>query len=126
MIKFTHSGSFKNTEDFFQKVKKNPSYQTILDKYGRSGIDALQSATPTDSGLTRDSWGYEINKTRSGFSITWTNSNLKEGVPIAILIQYGHGTKSGSFVQGRDFINPAMKPIFDKLAEDLWKEVSNS
>lgn len=124
-VRFIQRGNFKNTEDFFKRVK-NPNYRTVLDKYGRAGVDALEAATPVDRGMTRDSWDYEIVKTKSGFSINWINSNLKEGVPIAILIQYGHGTSSGSFVEGRDFINPAMKPIFYKLASDLWKEVSNS
>lgn len=82
-------------------------------------------ATPEDSGLTKNSWDYEIVQSRSGFRLYWTNSNLKDGLPVIILLQYGHGTRSGSFVQGRDIINPAIKPIFDTIADELWKEVIN-
>lgn len=101
-----------------------PLNTSKVDSYAREGVSALVSATPIDTGITSESWGYEIKRTRSGFSIIWTNSNVVDGVPIAILIQYGHGTRSGSFVEGRDFINPAIRPIFDKIAENLWKEVT--
>ena len=124
MITFTHRGDFGKTEKFLNGVKKI-QFREILNRYGGEGVAALRSATPKDSGLTAESWDYEVVIRRSGFSIFWTNSNLNEGVPIAILIQYGHGTRSGSFVEGRDFINPAIKPTFDKIAENLWKEVTS-
>jgi hypothetical protein len=124
LIKFSHRGNFGNAEKFLSNAKK-AQYKSILEKYASSGVSALMAATPTDSGLTRDSWGYEIVKNSVGFKIIWTNSNIKEGVPIIILLQYGHGTRSGSFVEGRDIINPAIRPIFDKIADELWKEVSN-
>lgn len=124
MIKFRHRGNFNNTERFFKKAPKI-DYRSILEKYAISGVNILSSATPIDSGLTRESWGYEI-KTSSRFSsIIWTNSHIVNGVPIAVILQYGHGTKNGGYVQGRDYINPAVKPIFDKLASDAWKEVTN-
>jgi hypothetical protein len=121
LIRFKHSGSFDNTEKF---LKRKIDYRNILARYGNEGVVALRSNTPQDSGLTADSWNYEVLVRRNGYSITWTNSNLVDGIPVAILIQYGHGTRNGTFVQGRDFINPAMRPIFDRIAENLWKEVS--
>lgn len=124
MIIFRQRGDFANTERFFKMAKRN-NYRAILQKYAAQGVTALVSATPQDSGLTADSWNYEITISRSGYRISWTNSNVKEGVPIAILIQYGHGTKSGVFVPGRDYINPAMRPIFEQLSENLWKEIIN-
>jgi hypothetical protein len=124
LIKFTHRGSFDRTERFLKKAK-TIQFKEILNRYAGEGVSALRAATPKDSGTTANSWNYEIVMRRSGFSIFWTNSNLNEGVPIAILIQYGHGTRSGSFVEGRDFINPAIRPTFDKIAENLWKEVTS-
>lgn len=123
-IKFRHRGSFSKTEKFLVRAK-DKNYQPILDKYGREGVEALRQATPEDSGQTANSWNFEIVTKRSGFSIHWTNSNIVDGVPIVILLQYGHGTRSGTFVEGRDFINPAMRPLFDKIAENLWKEVAS-
>lgn len=125
MITFKHTGSFKNIEKFLHKASRT-NILSILDKYGRQGVTALASATPTDSGLTADSWKYEVRNTKGSYSITWTNTNVVDGVPVAILLQYGHSTKNGGFVQGRDFINPAIQPIFDKIAEELWKEVTLS
>ncbi len=124
MITFRHRGSFNSVELFLNKAKKI-NYRAILEKYALSGVQALSSATPRDTGNTAQSWGYEIEITRSGFSIHWTNSNIAGTVPLVILLQYGHATRSGSFVQGYDFINPAIRPIFDGLAENLWKEVTN-
>jgi len=123
MIIIRHSGNFSNTERFLKKAS-SLSYLQLLDKYGRAGVAALASATPIDSGLTADSWSYEIISSRNSYQIIWKNSNVVNGVAIAILLQYGHGTRNGGFVQGRDYINPAMKPIFDKLAEEAWREVS--
>ena len=124
MIKFKHRGNFNNTERFLKGVKQI-NYDFILRKYAIEGVNALRSSTPKDTGQTADAWGYEIGKRRNGFTITWTNSHLEDGIPIVILLQYGHGTRSGTFVEGRDFINPAMRPIFDNIAENLWKEVTS-
>lgn len=122
MIRFRHRGSFKNSEDFLQRSKKiNP--KQILEKYAREGVQALRSATPKDSGETAEAWDFEIVGTTAGFKLNWLNSSMNDGIPIAILLQYGHGTRSGTFIEGRDFINPAMRPIFDKIAENIWKEV---
>jgi len=97
-----------------------------LDRYGQAGVDALSSATPLDSGETASSWGYRIKKRKNSVVIEWTNSNVVDGVPIAVILQYGHGTRNGGYVQGRDYINPAIRSIFDQIAADVWKEVSNS
>ena len=122
MIIVSHKGDFKNTERLFKKNIR-ASYLRVLDKYGKKGVAALKDATPTDSGETAKSWDYEITQTVYGAKISWTNSNVIDGVPIAIIIQYGHGTKNGGYVQGRDYINPALKSIFDKLANEVWEEV---
>ena len=123
MIKFTHQGSFDNIERFLKKAKSK-DYRAVIERYAQEGVSALRSSTPKDSGLTASSWAYEIIYTNSGFRIAWTNSHLVEGIPVAILLQYGHGTRGGTFVQGIDYINPVMRPIFDKIAENLWKEVT--
>jgi hypothetical protein len=123
MIRFRHRGNFNNTERFFNKAPKI-NYRNILEKYAISGVSALSSNTPIDSGLTKESWGYEIIVSPRYSSITWTNSNIVNNVPIAVILQYGHGTKNGGFVKGRDYINPAIKPIFDKIADEMWKEVT--
>lgn len=124
MITFKHSGNFKHVEKLFVgALGSNP--RRILESYGRQGVSALALTTPKDTGLTAHSWSYEIETTRNGYSLTWTNSNIVSGVPVVILIQYGHGTSNGAYVEGRDFINPVIKPIFDKMAENLWKEVCN-
>lgn len=115
-------GNFNKTESFLQKIF-DYKFLHILEKYGREGVEALSSATPVDTGKTAASWDYEIRRSSSGASITWTNSNIVDGVPVAILIQYGHGTDYGTYVQGRDYINPALKPVFDRFAEEMWKEV---
>ncbi len=124
MIRLKHSGNFKNIEKFLDRNKKL-DYIKILDKYGKDGVAALQAATPIDSGKTANSWGYKIQTIGRSFNITWTNSNVVDGVPIAIIIQYGHATRNGGYVQGKDYINPALKPIFDRLANEAWKEVTN-
>ena len=124
-IRINHRGSFKNINKFLKNASSiSTRYLHILEKYGREGVNALRNATPVDTGKTANSWYYEITSTKAGFGLTWSNSNLEDGIPIAILIQYGHGTKSGYFVKGTDYINPALKPIFDKLSIELWKEVS--
>ena len=96
-----------------------------LHQYGRDGVSALSSATPVDSGKTASSWYYKLERTKNTISITFYNSNINKGVPIAIILQYGHGTGTGGWVEGRDYINPAIQPIFDKMAEEAWKEVTN-
>lgn len=124
MIRFTHQGDLKKTENFLT-LSKNRNFRPILDKYGQEGVNALAANTPKDTGRTADSWGYEVSVYKGGFKLFWTNSNLVEGVPVVILLQYGHASRSGRFVAGQDFINPAIKPIFDTLAENLWKEVTS-
>nr|DAJ53927.1 MAG TPA: type I neck protein [Caudoviricetes sp.] len=122
MIRFRQKGDFSKATGFLEKAK-HVVRQGLLDRYGREGVKALRSATPTDTGLTASSWYYKIVN-RSGFAkITFCNSNIQNGVPIAILLQYGHGTRNGGWVEGRDYINPAIRPIFDKLANDAWEEV---
>lgn len=123
MIVLTYKGNLKKTSDFLENAKKfNP--KTILERYAQQGVQALMSATPTDSGKTANSWGYEIAIASDNYSITWTNSNLVDGVPLVILLHYGHGTRNGGYVEGRDFINPALQPIFDSLADAAWKEIT--
>lgn len=124
MIKIKQSGNFNNTERFFKRAQKMDFFRN-LEKYAREGVTALASATPVDSGTTAASWGYEIQKRQGKVSIYWTNSNINNGVPIAVILQYGHGTNNGGYVQGRDYINPAIRPIFDKIAENAWKEATS-
>lgn len=121
-IVITHKGDFTKTFRFFRKLRSKKFYDK-LSKYGQLGVDALKEATPRDTGKTADSWGYVVNITGTTATITWTNSNNNHGVYIAVLIQYGHGTRGGGYVQGRDYINPAMRPVFDKIANDVWLEV---
>lgn len=124
MLKIKHKGSLKRTYAFLNNVQKI-KYNTILHKYGQLGVSALASSTPKDSGKTAMSWEYGIEKTKFGESVYWYNTNIVgSGVAVALLIQYGHGTKNGGYVRPTDYINPTMLPIFDKMANDLWKEVS--
>lgn len=123
MVRITHKGNFNNTERFLKGAPKI-KYRRILEKYAKEGVKALASATPVDSGVTADCWDYELKVGQGFYSISWTNTNVVDGVPIAIILQYGHGTGTGGYVQGRDYINPAIKPIFDKISESLWLEVS--
>jgi hypothetical protein len=123
MIVFTHKGDFKNTEKFLTGAKKI-NYKKILDTYGKQGVQALAFATPIGSGLTADSWDYKLLFLKGSFSIVWTNSNVVNGVPIAIILQYGHGTRNGGYVQGRDYINPALQSMFDRIADAAWREVT--
>jgi hypothetical protein len=124
-IKVTVSGSFANTEAFLQRMKRRTQFE-VLKKYGPIGVAALQAATPKESGSTAEDWYYEIVDRPGYFSIHWLNSNLQDPgqIPVAVLIQYGHATGNGGFVQGVDFINPALKPIFDQMVNDMWKEVT--
>lgn len=122
-ITFRHRGDFSKTEKFLHSLL-NRDYLNLLEKYGKAGVSALASATPKDSGNTADSWDYEISHNRNGSSISFVNSNIQNGVNIAIILQYGHGTGNGGYVAGRDYINPAVLPVFDKIAEEAWNEVT--
>ncbi len=122
MIRFEQKGDFSKTRNLLKRNQKL-DYLAVLDKFGSIGVDALSANTPVRTGLTANSWGYEIVKEKGSYAIYWTNSNVNNGVPIAVILQYGHATKNGGFVQGRDYINPAIQPIFDKIASDAWKEV---
>ena len=123
MITFRHKGDFSKTTSFLERMKEF-AHISDLDRYGREGVAALASATPVDTGLTASSWTYEIVRTKGSVSINFLNTNIQNGVPIALILQYGHGTRNGGWVEGRDYINPAIQPIFDKLANELWREVA--
>lgn len=124
MITFKHKGDLSKTTKFLQKANKF-SPDTVMDKYGRAGVAALMSATPRDTGKTASSWSYRIEGKKSGtVKLVFYNSNVNKGVNIAVILQYGHGTRGGGWVEGRDYINPALRPIFDKIADEAWKEVS--
>lgn len=124
MIVLSSKGDFSKATRYFEKLKETAKLG-VLDKYGREGVAALSSATPVETGLTASSWEYKIKHSGSSASIEFSNSNINNGVPIAIILQYGHGTGTGGWVQGRDYINPAIRPVFDKIVEDVWKEVTN-
>lgn len=123
MISFRHKGDFSKLNRYLERAK-NVVRLGDLDRYGREGVAALASATPVDSGLTASSWYYEIVRKKGSVSINFSNSNIQNGVPIAVILQYGHGTRNGGWVQGRDYINPAIQPIFDRIANDAWREVT--
>lgn len=123
MIRFRQTGDWSKTTNFLKRAKQR-HYLKCLDKYGQRGVASLSSATPVDTGKTAGSWSYEIKVTDAKASITFKNSNIVNGVPIAIILQYGHGTRNGGWVQGRDYINPALKPVFDKLVQEAWGEVT--
>ena len=125
MISFRQKGDFSKLTGYLEKVK-NVVRIGDLDKYGRQGVAALASATPIDSGETANSWYYEVTNSNGSATITFYNSNIQNGVPIAIILQYGHATRNGGWVQGRDYINPAIQPIFDKIANDAWREVTKT
>lgn len=123
MITFSAKGDFKKLTGYLERVK-NAVRLGDLDRYGREGVAALKAATPKDSGETADGWYYEIRRSNGAVSISFGNSNIVNGTPIAIILQYGHATKNGGFVEGRDYINPAIQPIFDRIARDAWREVT--
>ena len=125
MISFRQKGDFSKTMQFLVKAKKGVKLSD-LDKYGREGVAALASATPVDTGETANSWYYEIVHENGTITITFNNSHIQNGVPIAVILQYGHGAGPGGWVEGRDYINPAIQPIFDKIAENAWREVTKS
>lgn len=122
MIKVISKGNFKKTEEMLKR-SGNWSSKIDLDKYGSKGVAALKEATPKDTGLTANSWSYKITRSKNSVIISFENSNINDGVPIAIILQYGHGTRNGGWVEGYDYINPAVRPIFDELAKAAWKEV---
>ena len=123
MISFRQKGDFSKLTRYLEKAKSK-AHLSILDKYGKLGVAALASATPTDTGLTARSWYYKIEHTEGRATLSFLNSNIQNGIPIAIILQYGHGTGTGGWVEGRDYINPAIRPIFDKIANEAWKEVT--
>lgn len=123
MIRLEQSGSFQNIERFLNKAKQGTIFQS-LEKYGSLGVNALSNATPKDSGLAADSWYYEIVQGKGFFQIIWKNRNIENGFPVAVMIQYGHGTGTGGYVEGIDYINPAMRPIFEQIVNELWKAVT--
>lgn len=122
LIRFRQTGDFRKTENFLHNIRVM-NFLKNLDKYGQKGVDALSEATPVDTGETASSWYYKITQSDYSTSVIWSNSNVNKGVNIAIILQYGHGTGTGGYVEGRDYINPAMRPIFDEMAEKMWKEV---
>lgn len=123
MLSFNVKGDFNKINNFFERMKQVAKI-SCLDKYGKIGVEALRQATPKDTGKTADSWYYTINRTGDTASISFNNSNINDGVPIAVILQYGHGTRNGGWVEGRNYINPAIQPIFDEIAEEAWKEVN--
>ncbi len=123
MISFKHRGNFNKTEKFIHGAE-NLDFNKILAPYGQQGVAALAGATPKRSGEAASSWNYEIKSTAKQVKIIWTNSKMAGNVPLVILIQYGHGTGTGGYVQGQDFINPALRPIFDQILNDIWREVT--
>lgn len=124
-VSYQVHGSFKNTKAFLEAMSRKDIFSN-LEGYAQEGVDALSAATPQDTGLASDSWGYIVEDKNGFYSITWTNSNIENGFPVVIGIQFGHGTGTGGYVQGQDFINPAIRPIFDKIVERVWKEVTSA
>lgn len=125
MISFRHKGDFSITTKFLERIKKDV-VSIDLDKYGRAGVEALAAATPIDSGKTASSWEYEIIKNKNSIVIRYYNTNVQNEVPIAVILQYGHATKNGGWVEGIDYINPAIQPIFDSIVKEAWGEVTKS
>lgn len=118
-------GDFSDTERFLRGLKERKYVRSLAD-YGKMGVEALAMATPVDTGRTADSWKYSIDKHANGYTITWSNTNINENVNVAVLLQYGHGLVSGGYVRGIDYINPAMRPVFQKIADQAWEEMMNS
>lgn len=123
MISFRHKGNFGKTTDFLKRAHKGIDVRE-LQKYGEEGVAALASATPVDTGITANSWYYKIEKRQGSIAIVFFNSNIQNGVPIAVIIQYGHGTNNGGWVEGLDYINPSIRPIFKKMVNNVWREVT--
>ena len=125
MVKVRHRGNFNKTERFLNSVR-GEKYLNTIDQYAQLGVEALRAATPSDSGKTAESWTYEIERGGEQTTITWLNTNVNNHVNIAIILQYGHATGTGGYVEGRDYINPALKPIFDMIGEKVWKVVKDA
>lgn len=125
MITVTHSGSYSNLDKFLKFINQE-KYLRVIYKYAKKGVEALSNATPVATGKTASSWTSEVIIGVNSINIYWNNDNINKGVNIAIILQYGHGTRTGGYVQGRDYINPAIRPIFDKMAEELWREVMSA
>ena len=125
MIKFKQTGDFRRTEKILRKLG-NGDYLKGFEKFGEAGVEALRSATPVDTGKTAASWSYSIQKTKKGLSIVWSNSNINKGVNVAVLIQYGHATGNGAYIEGVDYINPSLKPVFELIAKEAWEEVKRN
>jgi nanoRNase/pAp phosphatase (c-di-AMP/oligoRNAs hydrolase) len=125
MIKITSRGSFQKTESFLNRMSRG-EILSVLESNAQAGVEALSAATPVDSGATAAAWGYFVDKVGGNYRITWTNSHTINGAPIAVMLQYGHGTGTGGYVQGRDYINPAIRPVFDRIAENVWKAVTSA
>lgn len=125
VIKFVVRGSTKNLEQYLQRVQKL-DIAAIAESQAQLGVEALANAVPEDSGLASESWGHEVSQNGGGVTITWTNSDVESGFPVAIMLQYGHGTGTGGYVQGRDYINPAIRPVFDQIADTVWKAVTSA
>lgn len=124
MIRATSTGSFDKTLKYLERLT-NPKIFANLERHGRVGVDALSRATPNETGETANSWEYKITRKKGRYIISWHNTHVDDGVVIAVIIQYGHGTGTGGWVEGRDYINPAMAPIFDQIVDEVWREVSN-
>lgn len=123
-IRLISKGSFENTKRLLDAIRKPKRIEDVLKRYAQMGVDELEKATPVDSGVTANSWRCDISTDSDGYVLTWSNDNTTStGIPIVVLLHYGHGTGTGGYVQGRDFINPVMQPIFDRLSEELYKEV---
>lgn len=122
IIVFKQKGNFKKTRKFLKRCS-NLQLNDLLDQYGKEGVEALARVTPKDTGKTAASWSYAVHKSDGRITITWSNSNIVDGVPIAVILQYGHGTRNGGYVEGVDYINPAMRPIFERIAQRAWGEV---
>jgi len=122
VIVFRQKGGFRKTERFLKRVSAG-KLDEVLAGYGQRGVDALAAATPKKTGKTAASWSYKVERGKDSISIIWSNSNIVDGVPIAVVLQYGHGTRNGGYVEGKDYINPAMRPIFDEIAKRAWEEV---
>lgn len=126
MITVETTGDFKNSEKFLNNIKKKAYISNLLDRCGQEGVEALRAATPYRTGRTASSWSYEVENTSDGFAIHWVNSNINQNVNIAVIIQTGHGNIRGGYIQGRDYINPAMRPVFDHIADEVWKGVTTA
>lgn len=125
MISFATSGSWKNTERFLQKNARGDFFHRV-DSLAQQGVNALAKATPLESGLAAESWTYKIERSRGSLTITWNNTDVETGFPVAIMLQYGYATGTGGYVQGRDYINPAMRPVFDRIRDEVWKAVTSA